>query len=178
MSVTKQYCRLKCLNGVANGLNNAAATEIYLLLAGSPISRSGWTTNSADSQGAPYGTTYDISKAFDGNTSTFWHTQFDPSDIAYPHTVDINMGSAVTFDQMRVQNRNDGSSGPGIRDYEIYVSDDGASWTIAGSGEMNSADPISITPGQIFDLNISLGGGAATSLAVPRRMARMSSYFR
>ncbi len=63
--------------------------------------------------------------AFDGNISTFWHTQWE--NAVPPHEIQINLGSAYWIYELDYLPRPDTLHGY-IADYEIYVSRDGINW--------------------------------------------------
>ncbi len=59
-----------------------------------------------------------VSLAFDGNTGTFWHSNYTPY-TALPATVEIDMGQAYVIDQFDYLPRQSGSNGH-ITSYELY----------------------------------------------------------
>lgn len=65
--------------------------------------------------------------AFDGNTTTIWHTQWYSSSPAHPHEIQINLGARYDIDGFRYLPRQTETNGI-ILDYEIYTSIDGVSW--------------------------------------------------
>ncbi|RKZ60584.1 MAG: hypothetical protein DRQ44_12585, partial [Gammaproteobacteria bacterium] len=88
------------------------------------IPQSSWSLLSVDSEetaredGA-------ASNAFDGDVNTIWHTVYADTP---PHTIDIALGNAYQLDGFRYLPRQDGGDNGRIRQYEFYVSSDGANW--------------------------------------------------
>ena len=67
-------------------------------------------------------------KAFDGNTATYWHTEYNPSDPPHPHEMQINLGGRCKVNGFRYLPRQSGGSNGKIKEYEFYVSTDGFNW--------------------------------------------------
>jgi len=89
------------------------------------IPHAGWTLIYVDSEALPsYAATY----AFDGNASSFWHTQYYPNSPGYPHEIQINLGDMYTLEGFRYLPRQDGEVNGHIAQYEFYVSEDGTNW--------------------------------------------------
>jgi len=65
--------------------------------------------------------------AIDGNPSTFWHTRYTPSEVPYPHFIDIDLGRTVRIQSVVYKQRTDMDNGR-IKGYELYVSADGKDW--------------------------------------------------
>jgi PKD repeat protein len=67
--------------------------------------------------------------AFDGDSGTFWLTQYTPDtgDPGQPHEIQIDLGSAFQVDGLRYLPRQGDSVGR-IKSYEVYVSPDGVNW--------------------------------------------------
>lgn len=65
--------------------------------------------------------------ALDGNTTTYWHTQFNPVVVTQPHWIRIDLGSSQLVECLKYLPRqalNDGNYTNGrILGYEIYISD-------------------------------------------------------
>jgi beta-galactosidase len=66
--------------------------------------------------------------AIDDNPDTFWHTRWSPSIQAPPHELVLDLGKPTSFGKLYVTGRRNGNENGSIRDYEVYVSDDGSSW--------------------------------------------------
>jgi hypothetical protein len=101
------------------------------------IPQSGWSLLSVDSQEVSCGS-YGAVNSFDGNPSTFWHTQWCPSVAALPHQISINLGASYNVSGFTYLPRQDGCSNGWISQYQFYVSTDGVNWGSAvASGTLN-----------------------------------------
>lgn len=79
------------------------------------------------------------SNAFDDNPQTIWHTQWFDAAPAHPHSLSINLGALYSVTGIRHLPRQEGPSGR-IAGYEVYASNDGATWNLIHSGTFaNSA---------------------------------------
>ena len=75
----------------------------------------------------------------DGNPDTYWHTMRGVTVASYPHDIRINLGGerhlkGITYRGAAVE-------GTHVKDYEVYVSQDGNSWgtpVARGTFEKNS----------------------------------------
>lgn len=99
--------------------NKSAALTLH-----SSLVRNGWKLLFADSQAAAFPAT----NAFDGSTSTFWHTQYSGTVPPPPHEIQIDLGSAQQLNGFVYVPRQDGCDHGTIAKYEFYVSADGVSW--------------------------------------------------
>ena len=63
----------------------------------------------------------------DGDPSTIWHTMYSITLAKYPHWVDFDAGEVKLMKGFTMQPRTSGQNG-WIKDYEIYVSQDGKEW--------------------------------------------------
>ncbi|MEZ4773171.1 MAG: discoidin domain-containing protein [Bacteroidia bacterium] len=66
--------------------------------------------------------------AFDGNFSTFWHTQYTGGSPAHPHELQLDLGETLEITGFRYYPRQDGSQNGNIEDYEFFLSNDGTNW--------------------------------------------------
>jgi peptidoglycan/xylan/chitin deacetylase (PgdA/CDA1 family) len=66
--------------------------------------------------------------AFDGNTSSFWHTRWSSSSPTVPHEIQIDLGASHIVGGFRYLPRQDGGINGTIAKYEFYVSTDGTNW--------------------------------------------------
>jgi hypothetical protein len=101
-----------------------SVTESATLTLHSSVAQSGWKLLFADSQAAAYPAT----NAIDGNSSTFWHTQYSGTAPPPPHEIQIDLGSAQQLTGFVYVPRRDGCDNGTIAQYEFYVSADGVSW--------------------------------------------------
>ncbi|MCE2789620.1 MAG: discoidin domain-containing protein [Saprospiraceae bacterium] len=83
--------------------------------------------------------------AFDGNTSTIWHTRWTTGDDLYPHELRIALQNRYKIYQFEYLTRQDGVNGR-IKAYELYLSNDSLNWgTPVASGTFaNTSAPQSI----------------------------------
>lgn len=84
------------------------------------IDRSAWTIKSVSSQEGSNPARY----AIDGNTGTFWHTQYSGSTPRHPHSIVIDMNKNYLVTSVLYTARTDGNENGMIREYEIYISND------------------------------------------------------
>ena len=62
--------------------------------------------------------------AIDGDSGTFWHSQYSPANAPTPHFLIVDMAAPLAIKGITLTPRPDGSNGR-LRDYELYLSDDG-----------------------------------------------------
>jgi hypothetical protein len=63
--------------------------------------------------------------AVDGNPDTFWHTQWQDANPPCPHEIIIQLGEPATLKGFTYLPRQDDSENGTIKDYELYLSNDG-----------------------------------------------------
>ena len=88
------------------------------------ISKSSWKLVSADS----YQSGNEPRLAFDGNTSTFWHTAWGANEPRCPHTLVIDMVRTYKVTHFTYLARQDGNQNGMAKGYEVYLSLDGKTW--------------------------------------------------
>ncbi len=93
------------------------------------ISKVAWSINFVDSEEAVGEGTNNghAIHAIDGITTTFWHTQWQGAQPAFPHELQINLGATYPVNGFRLNTRSDNASGK-IADFECYLSTDGVTW--------------------------------------------------
>ncbi len=69
----------------------------------------------------------DAANLVDGDPSTIWHTMYSITQAKYPHWIDFDAGETKTMKGFTLLPRQSGQNG-WVKDYEIYVSQDGKSW--------------------------------------------------
>ena len=99
-----------------------------------PLPQTNWSVWSVDSEELA-GEDGAAGNAFDGDPATMWVTQWKGGSPTPPHELQISLGGRYTISGLRYLPRQDGDDNGRIRQYEIYVSTDGASWgTAVASG--------------------------------------------
>lgn len=88
------------------------------------IPRTGWIAT-ADS----YQAGNEPAKAIDGNSSTFWHTQYTPTAAALPHYFQIDMLKSYIVNGISYVPRQDGKSNGNIGQHTVTLSSDGVTWS-------------------------------------------------
>ncbi|HEX2130367.1 MAG TPA: discoidin domain-containing protein [Actinophytocola sp.] len=71
--------------------------------------------------------------AIDGDISTFWHSEWSPP-TPLPQSITLNLGEPTAVSELRYQPRFDGNLNGTIKDYVVYVSTDGQTFTEVTSG--------------------------------------------
>lgn len=100
------------------------------------INKAGWKIFSYSSQAEGEPARY----AIDGNISTIWHTPYGADEPKHPHEIAVDMGKVYTLSAFTYTGRQDGDNGR-IREYTLYLSKDGKTWTEAAKGQFqNMAD--------------------------------------
>ena len=129
-STGHRYVRFEATSELAGAVWTAVA-ELEVFTTGDvALSRSSWviTADSAetDDEDSP------ASAAIDGDTATFWHTEWEPApdnvnDAELPHHLTIDLGSAQVitgFSYLPRQSRTNGR----VKDWNFYVSTNGTTW--------------------------------------------------
>ena len=94
-----------------------AAPDVASVIASDvSISQAGWTVT-ADSAN----TGNAASNAIDGDTSTFWHTEYNPTNVPLPHMITVDMGSSYTVGSVTYLPRQDGQSDGNIGQHQIQL---------------------------------------------------------
>jgi beta-galactosidase len=88
------------------------------------INKAAWRLISADSQHSGN----EATKAFDNNTSTFWHTEYSGSEPTCPHTLIIDMRKTYEVTAFTYTARTDGEVNGMVKQYEVYLSNDNTNW--------------------------------------------------
>ena len=105
------------------------------------INKSVWRLVSVDSQHGGN----EATKAFDNNTSTFWHTEYSGSEPTCPHTLVVDMRKIYEVTAFTYTARTDGSQNGMVKAYEVYLSLDGETWgSPVASGEFKNTTAMQI----------------------------------
>jgi beta-galactosidase len=67
-------------------------------------------------------------RAIDNDPSTFWHSRYSPTAQGLPHSLTLDFTKVQRVGSILLTPRQDGNDHGRIRDYAIYLSDDGKSW--------------------------------------------------
>ncbi len=120
---TGRYFAIESLNA-QDGKPYAAIAEIVLLDADlKPLSATGWTIASVDSEETER-EDGSAGNAIDGQTANYWHTQWGSASPNHPHCLIIDLGKSETIGGFRYTPRQgDANVGGRIKDYRIYVGD-------------------------------------------------------
>ncbi len=65
--------------------------------------------------------------AIDGDPDTFWHSRWSPDVPKHPHELVVDLGSVTRITAVIYTDRGNQTNGR-VRDYEIYLSEDGKTW--------------------------------------------------
>ena len=84
---------------------------------------------------------YEADKALDGDLATMWHTAFRGEQVkGYPHSLEVEFIKPQAIGSVGVLPRQDGNHNGRIREYELYVSEDGKTWGApAARGELKNS---------------------------------------
>jgi len=101
-----------------------------------PMNRAGWVvTPDSEETGSENGR---ASRAFDGLSSTFWHTRWSGGNPPpHPHQLVIDMLSQRPVGGFSIAPRQDAAAGR-VKDWEFHGSQDGVNWTPVSSGTLAS----------------------------------------
>jgi hypothetical protein len=87
----------------------------------SPLSRSGWSIPFVDST---FSGSFLGPNVLDGTPSTLWSS----ANTAFPHEIQLDMGSPQTFSLIEYQSRSDAADFGLWLTFDVYVSTDGVTW--------------------------------------------------
>jgi hypothetical protein len=96
------------------------------------ISQDGWKLIMVDSEETSEEDDRGV-YAFDGLSSTFWHTKYTGGTTQYPHEIQIDLGATYNLTGMAYLPRQDGNDNGVVAKYEFYASMDKADWGTAVS---------------------------------------------
>ena len=66
--------------------------------------------------------------AIDGQSGTFWHSRWSPTEVEPPHWLRIDFGKSLTLAAVTYLPRQGGNANGRVKNYEIFVSADGKQW--------------------------------------------------
>ena len=129
--------------GGGYGIYTQKSTAFFIVKAEEPsLDRAKWSINEFDSQEAS-GEGPNNGRAIfvlDGNTSTFWTSQWDPIEPPLPHHVSINMNATILLNGVILTRRQNVTNGS-PRAFNVDVSTDGSTWKPAGNYELAAVNP-------------------------------------
>lgn len=104
-----------------------------------PIAQSNYRLTYVDSQEL-VGENGAATNAFDGNKSTFWHTEWLSAKPAHPHEIQLDLGDYYNIGGFKYLPRQGTSTNGRVKLFAFYVSDDGVTWAKpAASGTFTSS---------------------------------------
>ncbi|WP_218062911.1 endo-alpha-N-acetylgalactosaminidase family protein [Arthrobacter sp. SDTb3-6] len=97
-------------------------------------------TASADSENMTTGPgAGPVANVLDGDASTIWHTEWDPTITDYPHWVQLDLHGEYTVSGFGYQDRQSGGQNGKVKGYTIFTSEDGTTWTQVATGDLVDA---------------------------------------
>lgn len=113
---------------------NFATGEWRKVESGEYVAKDDWTLLDCSSEETKSEDTGAV-KAFDGDTSTFWHTNYSGTGGSAPHHIAVDMGKEYEISGFLAAPRNDMWSTNGlIREFVFEVSTDAENWTVVSAG--------------------------------------------
>jgi hypothetical protein len=106
------------------------------------IPQAGWTIPYVDSEeltgeGADNG---HAAQCIDGDSLTFWHTQWQGAQPGFPHEIQLDLGAVHAVNGISLLSRSGTTAGK-VKGYELYLSMDGTNWgTPQSAGQLTYAD--------------------------------------
>ncbi|KMQ49791.1 Metallo-peptidase family M12 [Chitinispirillum alkaliphilum] len=130
---TTDYFYYEIVNGeglTASGLVWVSIVEPYDLIAQERLSLHYFSNQHNSTSDAAI-------NVLDGNINTIWHTSW--SSNPHPHEIVLKIDSVYKIAGLNYTPRQDGSANGRVREYEIYVSEDGESWELVTAGEWENS---------------------------------------
>ncbi|MCW1886347.1 discoidin domain-containing protein [Luteolibacter flavescens] len=98
------------------------------------MNRAGWSVTADSEETAQENGR--ATRAFDGQTNTFWHTRWSGGNPPpHPHHLIIDMLTTRSVGGFSIAPRQDAAGGR-VRDWEFYGSNDGTTWTPVSTGSL------------------------------------------
>jgi len=99
------------------------------------VDRSGWqATASSEEPGEG-----DAAKAIDGQSGTYWHTQWSRNAAEPPHWFELDLGSKQKVSGLSYLPRQGNPNGR-VKSYRVSVSTDGRNWEEVAAGEFSNKE--------------------------------------
>ncbi len=105
-------------------------TEAVSLVVAGLSSKSAWRVVYVDSQETQCANNSAVN-SIDGNSATFWHTQYCPANAPLPHEIQIDLGAAYPINRFGYLPRQDGGENGRIGQYAFYATNDLSNWGTA-----------------------------------------------
>lgn len=119
----RRYVKLVSLSSHNGGLFSSLADFTLLGRDGRPLNREEWTATASSQE---ISQNNGAANAIDDLTGTIWHT--DWSGTAFPHHLTIDLNNYETLSGFTCLPRQDSNSNGRIKNYQLYVSNDGVNW--------------------------------------------------
>ena len=81
---------------------------------------------------------YPAADAYDGDSTTFWSSEFKGKGATYPHELQLELEKEVCLSGLKTLPRQDESRAGWVKDVVIQVSRDGREWTAVATGPLNT----------------------------------------
>lgn len=162
------------IGNVGNGyrINTQKGIAYFIVKAEDPsLDRSKWSIYEFDSQEASGEGPNNGRAVFvlDGNTSTFWTSQWDGFEPPLPHHISIDMNATLTLNGVIVTRRQNVTNGS-PKAFNVDVSTDGTNWKAAGNYELEAVNQkqfflfaAPITAARYFRITVTTVWGVANS---------------
>lgn len=128
--VDARFVKLVGLSSI-NGAAFAGANELNVWgvreAAPIPLPKDAMTVVDVDSE-ETVGENGAAANLIDGSVSTIWHTQWLGGSPAFPHHVTVDLASSTGLRGISIQQRSGTEPNGRVKEYEVYVSDDGETW--------------------------------------------------
>ena len=119
--VTGRYFAIESLSAYDGGPYTSIAELSLLDENGKPLSEESWTIADVDSE-ERVGEDGTAENAIDGQTASFWHTQWSDAKPGQPHHLTLDLGHSVTIAGFRYTPRQGPDTVAGrIKDYRIHI---------------------------------------------------------
>ncbi|KAK9242221.1 hypothetical protein V1506DRAFT_509650 [Lipomyces tetrasporus] len=131
-TIPARFIRIVALTEAGNRGPWTSAAEINVYGTASGLApRTGWTATADSSQSASLAP----GNVLDGNTATFWHTRWTPTNAPLPHMITIDMQTVLpTVQGIAYVPRQDGNKNGNIGQYQVLLSTDGTNFNQVAAG--------------------------------------------
>jgi hypothetical protein len=92
------------------------------------VSQAYWSVIFVDSEEKNAPVSGSATNAFDGDSTTLWHTEYYNADPPHPHEIQIDMNYSYEFNSFSYLPRQDGKDYGMVEDFELYISEDTTNW--------------------------------------------------